>query len=327
MTRALLDVNREIDHLYQLPLREFIGARNALATRLRHAGNEAAASQVKQLAKPTLSAWLVNQLYWQARSEFDRLAGAGDRLREAQQQRLAGNKTVDLQKAMQARQQTVDALLERAMRLARETGTTITPPTRQRVATTLDAITVHGSAAARRPVGRLTADLEPAGLAALASLTFASPIPVEAGEGRPSKGGSSAEPRPDRTSPRAHGADDLQAQRAEARAAANAAEADLTAHRRAATDADRAETRARARAAAADKRVRRCHAAIAEARRTLDAALEEASGATDALAAARSEAVEAAKSLREAEWRLRQARATLERLSKSTGATTRSTTS
>jgi hypothetical protein len=313
MTRELVDVSAEVDYLYQVPLGEFVAARNALATRLARGGNKAAALQVKQLAKPSLAAWIVNQLYWQARPEFDRLVEAGDRLREAQQQRLAGSKTVDLQEAMRARQQAVDALLERADALARKERMAITPAIRQRAATTLDAIAVHGGGGERPPVGRLTTELQPSGFAALASLTVAAPVQVAPEEGR--------QPHASRTRPSSRARDDGKpqaARRAEARAAVKAAEADLATHRRAVTDAERAETRARQRAAAADQRVRHCHAAIAEARRALDAALEQASAATDALGAARATAAEATKTFREAEWRLRQARAALDRVGKST---------
>ncbi|MGH9161778.1 MAG: hypothetical protein ACRD2X_17575 [Vicinamibacteraceae bacterium] len=313
MTRELVDVSAEVDHLYQVPLGEFVAVRNALATRLARGGNKAAALQVKQLAKPSLAAWVVNQLYWRARSEFDGLIAAGDRLREAQQQRLAGSKTVDLQEAIRARQQAVDALLDRADALARDEGAALTPAIRQRAATTLDAIAAHGGGAERPPVGRLTTELQPSGFAALASLTLGASVHVPAGEER--------QPKPSRTPPSSRQQDAGKrraALQAEARAAVKAAEADAAKHRRAVADAGRQETRARQRAAAADQRVRHCHATIAEARRALDAALEQASEATDALGAARAAAAEATKTFREAEWRLRQARAALDRAGKST---------
>ncbi|MPZ16376.1 MAG: hypothetical protein GEV06_00465 [Luteitalea sp.] len=313
MTRELVDVSAEVDHLYQVPLAEFVAARNALASRLARGGNKAAALQVKQLAKPSLAAWIVNQLYWQARPEFDGLIAAGDRLREAQQQRLAGSKTADLHEAMRARQQAVDALLARADALAQSSRAAITPAIRQRAATTLDALAVHGGEGERPPAGRLTTELQPSGFAALASLTFGAPFQVATEQGAPPKAGRTRPP-----SRAQNGGKRQAALRAEARATVKAAEADMASRRRAVSDAERAETRARQRAAAADQKVRDCHTAIAEARRTLDAALEQASEATDALGAARTTAAEATKTFREAEWRLRQARAALDRVGKST---------
>ena len=58
------------------PLADFTSSRNALAKSL--SGDEA--KRVKALAKPTLVPWAVNQVYWRARSVYERLLKAGDRL-------------------------------------------------------------------------------------------------------------------------------------------------------------------------------------------------------------------------------------------------------
>ena len=49
-----------IDRLYEGPLDQFVAERHALAKTVT--GDEA--RQVKQLAKPTVVAWAVNQVYW-----------------------------------------------------------------------------------------------------------------------------------------------------------------------------------------------------------------------------------------------------------------------
>jgi hypothetical protein len=74
----------EVDALFKLPLGEFTSARNALAAELKKAGRPAEASAVKALVKPSVSAWVVNQLYWRHRGLFDRLVAAGDKMRHAQ---------------------------------------------------------------------------------------------------------------------------------------------------------------------------------------------------------------------------------------------------
>lgn len=71
----------DVDELFKLPLADFIGARNALATRLKQSGQANDANLVKTLAKPSVSAWTVNQLYWHHRAAFDKLLAAGQRLR------------------------------------------------------------------------------------------------------------------------------------------------------------------------------------------------------------------------------------------------------
>src|SRR4026207_1471797 len=80
----------EIDRLYQLPLADSPGgrhaperaggaaARNALA---RPAGDEAA--DIRQLPKPSIPAWAVNQLYWKRRDLYDALVNASDAVRKA----------------------------------------------------------------------------------------------------------------------------------------------------------------------------------------------------------------------------------------------------
>src|SRR5215467_583167 len=66
MPARLLDA--EIDRLYQLPLDEFTAARNVLA---KQAGGEA--GRVRALGKPSVPAWIVNQLYWRDRKVWDAL--------------------------------------------------------------------------------------------------------------------------------------------------------------------------------------------------------------------------------------------------------------
>ena len=52
----------ELRALYQGPLADFVGARKALAKRLRQAGDPRHA-EVAELRKPGLSAWAVNRLF------------------------------------------------------------------------------------------------------------------------------------------------------------------------------------------------------------------------------------------------------------------------
>src|ERR1043165_6415356 len=80
----------EIDGLFRLPLAEFTGARNALAVRLKKEGRPNDAERVKLLGKPSISAWTVNQLYWNHCKAFDQLMATGKRLRPAEKLRLAG---------------------------------------------------------------------------------------------------------------------------------------------------------------------------------------------------------------------------------------------
>src|SRR5712691_10157188 len=98
----------EVDDLFKLPPAEFTAARNALAAKLKKAGDATAADRIKALGKPPVSAWVANQLYWRHRKAFDRLLAAGDQFRRAQAAQLAG-KSADLRGSLDARR---DALAE-----------------------------------------------------------------------------------------------------------------------------------------------------------------------------------------------------------------------
>ncbi|HXE80811.1 MAG TPA: hypothetical protein VNK41_08685, partial [Vicinamibacterales bacterium] len=91
-SRSPGDLDARVDRLYALPLDEFVKARNALAAELKRENRPDEANRVKALARPSLPAWALNQVYWHARRDFDRLTSAGDRLRELQRQALAGRK-------------------------------------------------------------------------------------------------------------------------------------------------------------------------------------------------------------------------------------------
>src|SRR5919202_1354546 len=75
------DLDDELDALYSGPLDEFVTARNALAGRLRKAGDREAAERVKELPKPPVSAWAVNRLARERAHELAALVAAGDRPR------------------------------------------------------------------------------------------------------------------------------------------------------------------------------------------------------------------------------------------------------
>src|SRR5207244_9772120 len=75
----------ELDELYAAPPENFIRTRNDLAQRLKQAGQVDVAARVKQLRKPTVPLWAVNQLARRHRDEVRELLDAGDRLRAAQQ--------------------------------------------------------------------------------------------------------------------------------------------------------------------------------------------------------------------------------------------------
>jgi len=81
----------DADELYGLPLDRFVPERTALARDLRGAGRREEASEVAALRKPSVAAWAVNQLVRTQGKGVAELFEAGDALRAAHDQVLAGS--------------------------------------------------------------------------------------------------------------------------------------------------------------------------------------------------------------------------------------------
>lgn len=158
----------EVDGLFKLPLAEFIEARNELAKRLKQSGRADDANLVKTLVKPSVSAWAVNQLYWNHRVAFDRLLAAGQRFHKVQASGLSG-KVADLRGSLDARREALLRLSELAESVLSDAGHSPSPDTIRRVTTTLEGISAHASVADGPTLGRLSQDVDPPGFELLAS--------------------------------------------------------------------------------------------------------------------------------------------------------------
>ena len=168
------DLESRIDALYALPLDEFVLRRNALASELKRDEREEEAAEVKKLTRPSLAAWALNQVYWHARPDYDRLIAAGDRMREVQRRALSGHK-VDLDEVTRERQQAVRTVVDRAGSLLLDAGQPATDATRQKIAATADTVAAYGSRPQEYTPGRLERELVPPGFEALAGLATGAP--------------------------------------------------------------------------------------------------------------------------------------------------------
>src|SRR5215217_1878183 len=135
-TKGTLD--DDIDALFRLPLAEFTSARNTLAARLKQAGRKNDAERVKLLGKPSISAWAVNQLYWNHREAFDQLIATGKRFGQGQTSRVSG-KAAGMRESLAARRDALSHLSDLATALLHDAGHNPTPDTMRRVTTTLEA--------------------------------------------------------------------------------------------------------------------------------------------------------------------------------------------
>jgi hypothetical protein len=159
----------DIDGLFSLPLSEFTAARNALAARLKKSGKSDEADRVKALAKPSVSAWTANQLYWKHRDAFERLLATGQGFRDAQRSQLAG-KAGSMREQADARREALSELMHLADALLSDSGHNPTSDTLRRVSTTLEALSAYASLPNAPTPGRLSEDLAPPGFEALAGL-------------------------------------------------------------------------------------------------------------------------------------------------------------
>jgi hypothetical protein len=153
----------EVDRLYELPLHEFTAARNELAKGL---GDPA----IKQLTKPSVPAWAVNQLARRREVDVRRLLRAGEQLEQAQKDAVGGGDQQAFERARAAERDALRRLRSEAAGVLRDGGHPATDATLERVARTLHAgsATEEGRALLRE--GRLSEELEPQGFGALAGV-------------------------------------------------------------------------------------------------------------------------------------------------------------
>jgi hypothetical protein len=159
----------EIDALFQLSPPQFVAARNALAVQLKKAGRDDAASRVRALPKPSISAWTVNQLYWKHRATFEKLLSTGERVRQAQASRLAG-KGADLHRVLNERREELSAMARLAVDILQRSSGAAPPGVMRRITASLEALSAYGTLEGAPRAGRLVEDVEPPGFDALAAL-------------------------------------------------------------------------------------------------------------------------------------------------------------
>jgi hypothetical protein len=157
-----------IDRLYGLPLDEFTRARDNVARDLRREGDTDAAAEIKQLHKPNLPAWVVNQLARQRELDVQRLLKAGEQLAGAQVEAIRAPSGDALRDARRDQQRALEALAARAKEILVDAGRG--PAVLDRVVSTLRAGSLTEEGRALLKSGRLTEELEPPGFEALAGL-------------------------------------------------------------------------------------------------------------------------------------------------------------
>ena len=270
-------VEQAADELYALPPGEFTRARDERAKALRKDGRRDEADAVKALRKPTLAAWALNQLARQRPKEVERLLAAGEALRAAQEELLAGGDRRAFQGAATKERDLVAELSQQAVELAAEASERPSPALAEKIAATLHAAALDEETAEELRAGCLVREREAIG--GFGGMTAAAPA-----RGRGAAAGPKAKPaKPESGAPK----------RAERRKAAP-----KEAKRRKAAAAD-AERRQRLAAARTDER---------HARRQLEAAAKAIEHAETRAEAARVHAEEANTRAKTTAERLKDAR-------------------
>ncbi len=286
----------EIRALYHGLPAEFVAGRQALAKRLRQAGDPRHA-EVRDLAKPPVSAWAVNRLFALEARAMAELVGAGERARAAQRRGGGDAGAAALRELVAAIRSGIERLTGRGVEiLAGEAGRAPGEAIVERLRTDLQALALDPAAAPAAVRGWLDADLEPPGFELLAALTVATAAARPGPHPQPAPPAAAPAPAGKARRATVHSLDEAREAAAERRERERRerierAKADLARAEAAAAAARRAAEAARREAERADRDADRAESAAAEAARRAEAArtAAEAARGTAAEAEARAE--------------------------------------
>lgn len=266
----MLDEN-EGDRLYALPLEEFTPARDALAARMRSAGDAAEAARIKSLRKPTTPAWAVNQLARRQRDLIEQLINGSERLRQAQHDLLQGGPAQAVWEATLHERDLLGRLSHEAERILDGANYGATRGTLDRISDTLAAAAADPDGRGLLRRGILTQEMRRAGFGDILGL------PASA----PAKDRTKPAAKPRREKPAAKAAKGAPTAKAVLEAERDAARLEREADR-AAVDAerlDRAATKAEHEAASLKRRLATAERDASRARADADAARKAAASA------------------------------------------------
>ncbi len=149
--------------LYAGSLKEFTAERKRLADDVRKGGDRATAALIAKLPRPSMSAWLVNRLWREARAEVDALFAAAAQVQGG-----------DLG-AMAAQRAVLTRLRAQGAALLVADGHAAAEGTLARAATTLQALAAIGGFDPDPP-GQLITDRDPPGFEAMAAMAGAAAV-------------------------------------------------------------------------------------------------------------------------------------------------------
>jgi hypothetical protein len=155
-----MDLDTVVNELYGLLPEDFAAARKARAGEAQAAGNRDLAVAIRQLRRPTTSAWLANLLVRERPEEITALLDLGAAMLKAQTD-LAG---AEMRRLSQRRQDVVAPLRDAARQLARDHGREVSQSTIRELEETLDAAIADSGARAALASGHLASAMRYSGL-------------------------------------------------------------------------------------------------------------------------------------------------------------------
>ena len=149
-----VDLEGRLDALYAADPEGFVAARKRLASELRAAGRREEARRVAALRRPTRAAWALNRVALGHRDRIEALVVAGERLRRAHEELLAGGDPRAVQRASEERRAVITALADEALGILSAPGRA-TEPHREEVEATLEAASADSTVGELLRQGRL----------------------------------------------------------------------------------------------------------------------------------------------------------------------------
>ncbi|WP_435737355.1 hypothetical protein V5D56_01800 [Cellulosimicrobium sp. PMB13] len=156
---APVDVDTLLDELYALPLEQFVVARTAASKRIKASGDAVGAERVGRLPKPTVAAWVVNQVAREHPEEVAALVAIGDELRDATEDRDRSRITA----LDRLRRERAEALVGTVRKAGEVAGRAVSASAVDRLAETLTAAVMDPDAGAVVQAGRLSQALQHVG--------------------------------------------------------------------------------------------------------------------------------------------------------------------
>jgi hypothetical protein len=154
-----VDFETIAEELYGLLPGDFTSARSLRAREARREGDRALANAISELRRPTIGAWLANQLTRERKDELKELLELGAAMRKAQEAEDGS----ELRRLSQQRRRMITALVDEAKELAHTRNQSVSDNSGRELEDTLEAGVADADAADSLRLGRLAVGLDYSG--------------------------------------------------------------------------------------------------------------------------------------------------------------------